>query len=152
ASGTVLVKDLGPGGISDSSQYSRILVNVNGTLFFPASDATGRPQLWKSDGTASGTVLVKNMVAANLTNVNGTVFFAGDDGTTGLEFWKSDGTTAGTVLVKDIYSGSSSSNYHYYHNHQHTRTLNSSSPDNLTNLNGTLYFTATEAKHGTELW
>ncbi len=36
------------------------LVNVSGTLYFRAADATNGNELWKSDGTAGGTVLVKN--------------------------------------------------------------------------------------------
>ena len=82
--------------------------NVNGTLFFTADDGTNGCELWKSDGTAAGTVLVKDINPAqrllpqHLTNVNGTLFFTANDGTHGHELWKSDGTAAGTVLVKDI--------------------------------------------------
>src|SRR2546425_8174835 len=105
---------------------------------------------------AADTVLVNTVMAdSTLTNVNGTLYFAGDDGTTGPELWKSDGTTAGTVLVKDIYTGSSTFNYngHYYgHFHQHYKILNSSRPDNLTNVNGTLFFVADDGMHGRELW
>ena len=73
-------------------------------------------ELWKSDGTAAGTTLVKNIRPGSgtssspreLTNVNGTLFFVADDGVTGQELWKSDGTAAGTVLVRDIHPGSGS--------------------------------------------
>ena len=85
------------------------LVDVNGTLFFIADDGVNGAELWKSNGTAGGTVLVKDIRVgtsgsslANLTNVNGTLFFSADDGVNGLELWKSDGTASGTVLVKDI--------------------------------------------------
>ena len=37
------------------------LTNVNGTLFFTANDGTNGTELWKSDGTAAGTVLVKDI-------------------------------------------------------------------------------------------
>ena len=37
------------------------LTNVNGTLFFAADDGTHGNELWKSDGTAAGTVLVKDI-------------------------------------------------------------------------------------------
>src|SRR6266511_5322221 len=37
------------------------LANVNGTLFFRANDGTNGYELWKSDGTTSGTALVKDI-------------------------------------------------------------------------------------------
>ena len=57
-------------------------------------------ELWKSDGTSGGTVMVKDIdpgatgsIPSYLTNVNGTLFFAANDGTHGYELWKSDGTS-----------------------------------------------------------
>ena len=89
------------------------LTNVNGTLYFAATDGAHGVELWKSDGTAAGTVMVKDIdpgasgsFPAHLTNVNGTLYFAANDGTHGEELWKSDGTAAGTVMVKDIVPGS----------------------------------------------
>jgi ELWxxDGT repeat protein len=106
--GTVLVRDIDPGG--DGAKLAE-LTNVNGTLFFAASDGqdgvvgpdggTGL-ELWKSDGTTAGTVLVKDIapfsssLPRELTNVNGTLFFKANN----TELWKSDGTAAGTTLVK----------------------------------------------------
>ena len=62
---------------------------MNGTLFFRAGT-----QLWKSDGSAAGTVLVKEGVfpssilrSAQLVNVNGTLFFQADS-SNGDELWK----------------------------------------------------------------
>ena len=66
------------------------LANVNGTLFFAADDGTHGVELWKSNGTAAGTVLVAdinpgsaNSAPTALADVNGTLFFAADDGTHG---------------------------------------------------------------------
>ena len=77
---------------------------MNGTLFFRATDATHGSELWKSDGTAPGTVLVKDIVAGaagsspqSLVSFGGALWFTlGSDGS----IWKSDGTEAGTVLVQ----------------------------------------------------
>jgi len=117
------------------------LTGVNGTLFFTANDGIHGVELWKSDGTSSGTVMVADINHGGsstpnlLTDVNGTLFFEANDGVSGLELWKSDGTAAGTVLVKDIVPGAGGS-----------------FPDYLTNVGGTLFFKALDAAHGAELW
>jgi ELWxxDGT repeat protein len=136
---TELVKDINPGS---GHSYPDYLTNVNGTLFFVANDGTSGGELWKSNGTAAGTVLVKDINPGSgdsqprwLTNVNGTLFFVANDGTNGRELWKSNGTAAGTVLVKDINLGSGHS-----------------SPTSLTNVNGTLFFVANNGTTGVELW
>src|SRR5207253_889700 len=74
-----LVKDINT-ATDDSSPDG--LTDVNGTLFFVASDPTNGRELWKSDGTAAGTVLVKDIHPGSgdsspygLTDVNGTLFF-----------------------------------------------------------------------------
>jgi ELWxxDGT repeat protein len=154
--GTTLVKDIFPGGYIGyyggyypQSSSPGNLTNVNGTLFFTAWNGQ---QLWKSDGTEAGTVLVRQMTAFNLTDVNGTLFFVADDGMNGMELWKSDGTTAGTTLVKDIHPGQSRY-YDYYGNWTYPWYVpNSSSPSFLTSLNGTLYFVAEDGVHGWEVW
>jgi ELWxxDGT repeat protein len=144
ADGTALVKDILPGAESSQPIY---LKSANETLFFVAFDRDGGGgELWKSDGTALGTMMVKDIgkgfqssILRGVTNVNGTLFFGANDGTNGFELWKSDGTEAGTVLVKDIrrteaYPGASSR------------------PENLTNVNGTLFFVANDGPHGHDLW
>src|SRR5262249_6519161 len=102
AAGTVMVKDIFPGGytgyyggyyLNGSSPYN--LTNVNGTLFFKASDGISGGGLWKSDGTEAGTVAVSSVICGQLTNVNGTLFLTSWDWTIGEELWKSDGTAAG---------------------------------------------------------
>ena len=69
-------------------------------------------ELWKSNGTAAGTVLVKDIVVGTssyyfsyMTSVNSTLFFSANNGINGEELWESDGTTAGTVMVKDFTPG-----------------------------------------------
>jgi ELWxxDGT repeat protein len=73
---------------------------VASTLFFVCGQTNGY-ELWKSDGTAAGTVLVKDIYPggdsswpSSLTEAGGHVFFTADDGVHGDELWTSwDGTT-----------------------------------------------------------
>jgi ELWxxDGT repeat protein len=53
------------------------LTNADGTIYFVRQPSPGQGQLWKSNGTAAGTVLVKEFVGQpyEMTNVNGTLFF-----------------------------------------------------------------------------
>ena len=109
------------------------------TLFFYANDGMSGFELWKSDGTEAGTVLVKDIngggdsYPGNFTVLGTTMYFVANDGV-GSELWKSDGTAAGTVLAKDS-SGSP--------------VL---VPGYLTVMGSTLFFSATEFDHGRELW
>jgi ELWxxDGT repeat protein len=143
--GTALVKDIFPGtdpsagGPNSSAPIS--LINVNGTLYFTAEHSADSYDLWKSDGTSAGTVLVKDVASASggyspnyLTNVNGTIYFSAFDANGGGELWKSNGTASGTVRVKDF------KNNDYY------------GVTNLTALNGTLYFSAGDNGGAAELW
>ena len=70
-----------------STSYPHNLTNLNGTLAFSANDATHGYEVWKSDGTTEGTVLVDDInsgisgsAAYRLTNVSGTLFFTANDG------------------------------------------------------------------------
>src|SRR5262249_51839593 len=130
-------------GAPNGSGYLYDLKNVNGTLFFTMNDGHGE-QLWRSDGTSSGTSLVADINSLPNTSpqgqymsadVSGTFFFAATDGTHGRELWASDGTAAGTRVIADINPGSGDSN-----------------PAFLTNVSGTLFFNATDGVHGSELW
>ena len=83
-----------------------------GALYFSANDRTHGYELWRSDGTEAGTVIVKDIYPgrdwsepASLTDVGDTLYFDAYDGIHGHELWTSDGTAAGTVMVKDIYPG-----------------------------------------------
>ncbi|WP_149979810.1 ELWxxDGT repeat protein, partial [Microcystis aeruginosa] len=123
-----LVKDIYPGSFGP---YPSNLTARGNTLFFTAYDSVNGEELWRSDGTAAGTVAVADInpgdygsYPGNLTVVGSTLFFQAYDSVNGTELWKSDGTEAGTVLVKDINPGDSSSYF-----------------DNLTALGNTLFFT-----------
>jgi ELWxxDGT repeat protein len=140
ADGTFMVKAINPSGDAlDTHTYPR-LVNVNGELYFGADDGTHGTQLWKSDGTADGTVPVtdlnpspfpRGIFPGELTNANGELFFEAYVGAHQDALWKSDGTAAGTQVVLDLSPGII---------------------QGLTNVNGTLYFDADDGVHGQELW
>lgn len=136
-----LVKDIDSSVLSGGSDPASITPVGPVTFFVASSPATGY-ELWRTDGTAAGTVLVKDIVPGwdysdphNLTNVNGTLFFVANDGSSGSELWKSDGTAAGTVQVADVRPGAGSSG-----------------PSSLTVLGSAVLFSATDDTYGTELW
>ncbi|MEX0711954.1 MAG: ELWxxDGT repeat protein, partial [Pirellulales bacterium] len=113
AAGTNQVRDIFPGncGFFTCSGDPRELVEMDDTLYFRGNSSLG-PELWKSDGTFDGTVLVKDInegseesFPSSLINVGGTLMFFADGPETGFELWKSDGSEAGTVFVKDINPG-----------------------------------------------
>ncbi|MEF8833412.1 MAG: ELWxxDGT repeat protein, partial [Halofilum sp. (in: g-proteobacteria)] len=72
---------------------------------------------------------------AVLAGFEGELYFQADDSTSGIELWKTDGSEAGTGQVIDLNTGVTSS----------------SNPRDLTVLEGTLYFAATDGD-GAELW
>ncbi|GGB96493.1 ELWxxDGT repeat protein [Dyadobacter sediminis] len=92
------------------------LTAVGSSLYFTASDAANGNELWKTDGSTTGTVLVKNInpgtASSNpslLRAVNGQLYFTANDGTNGQELWKSGGTASTTTLIRDIRLGSAGS-------------------------------------------
>ncbi len=119
--GTVLVKEIRPGTGSFQGSDPFALTAAGSTVFFFANDGTTGIELWKSDGTDAGTVLVKDLLPGTgfgaRVNDPGTAppmlqaigtnvyFYATDGAANGGELWKSDGTSANTVMVKDIMPG-----------------------------------------------
>ncbi|WP_395850530.1 Ig-like domain-containing protein [Cystobacter fuscus] len=109
------VKDLRTSSpLVSAGSAARPLVSVGSTVFFVNSDSSHGAELWKSDGTAAGTVLVKDIrpgfrdgldFRSKMVAARGRVFFTADDGQRGFELWSSDGTAAGTVRLSDVNPG-----------------------------------------------
>ncbi|TWT77000.1 Peptidyl-prolyl cis-trans isomerase A precursor [Posidoniimonas polymericola] len=171
--GTVLVRDIRSGVSTDTegvttpnSSSPRQLTVVGDTLFFVAEDGVSGRELWASNGTSAGTRLVRDIFTGNdpvlgtarssapieLTAVGDTLFFTAVELTNGRELWKSDGTAVGTVMVKDLYEGT----YPYYLDDEDMtyvgRYPNNANPGLLTELNGELYFVASNDATGAELY
>lgn len=102
--------DINPGSNDSSPSGFNI---INDVMYFNADDGIHGVELWKTDGTESGTVMIKDINigpngshASIISAMGSTIFLAADDGIHGMELWKTDGTSAGTMMVKDIRSGS----------------------------------------------
>jgi ELWxxDGT repeat protein len=132
-----LVKDIRDPG----SSRPQGLLNVDGIVYFSAGDGVTGRELWRTDGTRSGTYRVKDInprrgsFPNQLVTMGGELYFTATEETAGYELWKSDGTSAGTKLVRDILPG-----------------MGSSYPNDLTVLLGRLYFFADDGLHGRQLW
>ncbi len=73
-------------------------VRVAGLTFFQVRDIHGEPSLWRTDGTAQGTVRLLDLPGpATLVPFQGMLHVF-----SGREVWRSDGTAAGTVKVGDL--------------------------------------------------
>ncbi|MEP7377364.1 MAG: ELWxxDGT repeat protein [Chitinophagaceae bacterium] len=145
--GTAIVKDINP-GVGNSVPGGMFLYHKE--VYFSALDGTGaNPSFWKSNGTEAGTIRLKNIdpfwgstVAATkpyFCVFNNLLYFSAIDHSNadGTVFWKTDGTIAGTQPLKDINPISSAP---------------TAGPIFLTDVNGTLFFTADDGVNGRELW
>lgn len=97
--------------IADGFRIRELVATDNLMVFSAASSETGI-ELWVSDGTTSGTSLLKDFelgpFSANPTylRVSGNfVYFSVYSNGVGVELWRTDGTLLETQLVKDISPG-----------------------------------------------
>lgn len=196
--GTSMVRDINEGRNRVSKHaYRRVPkghTKIGSTVYFAGYNPTTGYELWKTDGTNSGTQLVldiftgtsngepNNSEPLNLYAVGSTLFFTATTSAHGRELWRSDGTAGGTVRISDIATGTGSSNpgsfmhigttlYFAASNAAGDRELyrcnspytsvelvsninsgGSSDPQHLVNANGTLIFSANDGVNGRELF
>jgi ELWxxDGT repeat protein len=117
---------------------------ARGKLYFDNEDPQNGREIWTSDGTVAGSMLLKDIAAetqtqssnpADFVSFNSQLFFTADDGIAGREVWHSDGTSQGTMLLVDANPGAAGS-----------------SPSDLSVANGALYFFATDSSGTAHLW
>ncbi len=134
-----LLGDLYPHAASSNPS---LLTALNDQVYFAAERA-----LWKTDGTAAGTIRVKENAfppaestfpsLPGMAASGSLLYFNALDGPTNFDLWRSDGTELGTFKLKDLLPSIG----------QPTARAMS-----LTDVNGTLYFSPTDSMIGNELW
>jgi trimeric autotransporter adhesin len=135
-----LLKEINPSSSSCNANDNR-LVHEN-VLYFIADNGTTGRELWRTDGTPSGTYLLKELIpgAAGVAEIHFTVFdgqiFMGVSGDDSFAIWKSDGTEQGTILVKSIVASGGFISWR----------------SSLVVANNLVFFTATDSTNGVELW
>jgi ELWxxDGT repeat protein len=199
ATGMVMVKDINtrpnPNNPSENEDglpnlSTTELVAVGNEVYFNGDDGVHGTELWKSDGTAAGTVMVKDINPGGASagawgplgitaDPNGGFYFSADDGTHGYELWHSDGTDTGTEMIADINPGSAGSDpfdfvsfngatyFSAYGEVWKTdgtaagtvrvsdpapNIVSGWDPSYLTAVNGALFYVAHDPTHGYELW
>ncbi len=138
-----LLKDIYTG--VEGSSPTRFF-NYGDKVLFRAESAAEGTELWITDGTPAGTMMLADINADpsvskgssnpdNFIEYKGKVYFKAKGATVGDELYVTDGTPAGTMLVKDIQPGDKSS-----------------SPLDFIVYNDLLYFTANDGTTSSELW
>ncbi|MEP6951529.1 MAG: ELWxxDGT repeat protein [Ginsengibacter sp.] len=119
--GTVLLKEINTGHVSADSSNPSNYYTLNNITLFTATDATHGNEIWKTDGTPAGTVLVKDINPGTpgfdefefapgfafpfflgFHTFNNHAYFQANDGTSFGELWSTDGTGVNTILLKNI--------------------------------------------------
>ena len=92
-----MVKDINSGS---SGSYPEYFTSFGNEVYFSANNSFHGYELWKTDGTSSGTVMVKDinigsdssMVTTEFVEFGNALYFRATDGINGSELWSSNGT------------------------------------------------------------
>lgn len=97
-----LLKDINPTGNSNASGFACF----GGVTYFSATDGVNGTELWKTDGTEAGTVMVKDINTGtggsfprDFMPMNGLVYFIVNGVANVPVLWRTDGTESGTQLA-----------------------------------------------------
>jgi ELWxxDGT repeat protein len=128
--GTVLVKKLGEPVVAISP------LTLNDHVFIITEESSGKKSLWKSDGTAEGTVKLGAFNSVQpLLVYQSELYLAIDNGITGTELYKLNASLSTVSLIKDIAPGSASG-----------------FAGELIESNDLLYFKANSGSGGINIW
>ncbi|WP_138990801.1 ELWxxDGT repeat protein [Larkinella sp. C7] len=131
------VKDINPYG---TGVTGGTIIEFGGKAYFSANDGVYGNELWVTNGTESGTTMLKNIntqgssTPSQFAVMNGTLYFSADNGSHGRELWKTDGTASGTQMVREI------------------NPSGDASPSSMVANGNILFFFATNGSVGKELW
>lgn len=133
--GTVMLKDINTGHSGADSSNPRQFYPFNNMVLFAATDATHGEEIWRTDGTAAGTFMLRDIntgtdsstygkvtvdgftfaspIFSSFHTFNNRAYFNADDGNGTGEIWGTDGssTPANTFLLKDVLPGTSDSSF-----------------------------------------
>ena len=141
---------------ADFRDFHSPQTNAAGDTVFFAGYAPGKgTELWKSDGTAAGTTLVKDLYQGpngslyrgyagdnqtengpQFTSIGDKTFFLATTDKTGPQLWVTDGSSAGTIRLTTNGAG----------------VPGRIATNDMIAYKGELYFTAKDSTHGVELW
>jgi ELWxxDGT repeat protein len=121
ATGTGLLIDILPGEESGLDNQHVASIVFDGAMYFVATTPATGAELWRSDGTAAGTQMVRDILPGpgdgigqalgssrrlpQFVSARGMLFFIGSDGLSGFELWRTDGSRDGTRLAIDLIPG-----------------------------------------------
>ena len=142
AAGFRMVRDLGSGSVFGGSSNPQFVGQIEQAALFVAEEPFGGLELWRSDGTVGGTVMVRDIAIGSASSrpegvvvVDGIAYFSATTAGNDTELWRSDGTAAGTFRVADLWPGATSSFPHL-----------------LVPFGSGIAFAATHPTVGVELW
>lgn len=110
---TFMLKDITPGAGNTNFGFGQFAQLGNEVIFGINVGANYSLDIWKTNGTSAGTLLVKSFnvpfsgYTGSFLSFKNKLYFAGSDATNGTELWSTDGTT--TEIVADINPGADGS-------------------------------------------